>query len=222
MTRVAIISASAPRRDALRARAAGSGIAIVHTAASLDEIGDIDVDVLLVFGRELFLDAIDRAAENEDVAVVGLVSGAGAVAETQRATSASATQPGLVRGWALLPETATGPELHAAIAAADAGLAAFPVEWAADGDHGRTSDADATPLSFSPDEDAFGTESLTRREQDVLELLSLGLSNRRIAERLGISGHTVKFHVAAIYGKLGVSGRTAAVNRALRRGILKI
>jgi DNA-binding NarL/FixJ family response regulator len=65
-------------------------------------------------------------------------------------------------------------------------------------------------------------EPLTAREQDVLELLSVGLSNRRIAERLAISEHTVKFHVASIYGKLGVSGRTAAVNRALRRGILKI
>jgi two-component system nitrate/nitrite response regulator NarL len=56
----------------------------------------------------------------------------------------------------------------------------------------------------------------------VLELLSEGLSNRRIAERLGMSEHTAKFHVAAIYSKLDVSGRTAAVNRALRRGLIKI
>jgi len=65
-------------------------------------------------------------------------------------------------------------------------------------------------------------EPLTTREQDVLELLSLGLSNKRIAERLGISEHTVKFHVNAIYGKLGASTRTEAVNRALRRGLLRI
>jgi DNA-binding NarL/FixJ family response regulator len=63
---------------------------------------------------------------------------------------------------------------------------------------------------------------LTAREQEVLELLAAGLSNRRIAERLGISEHTVKFHVNAIYGKLDASSRTEAVNHALRRGLLRL
>jgi DNA-binding NarL/FixJ family response regulator len=65
-------------------------------------------------------------------------------------------------------------------------------------------------------------EALTTREHEVLELLADGLSNRRAAERLGISEHTVKFHVASIYGKLGASSRAEAIRRAARRGLITI
>jgi DNA-binding NarL/FixJ family response regulator len=65
-------------------------------------------------------------------------------------------------------------------------------------------------------------EPLTARERDVLEWLALGLSNRAIAGRLGISEHTVKFHVTSIYGKLGASTRTEAVRGALRRGLITL
>ena len=65
-------------------------------------------------------------------------------------------------------------------------------------------------------------EPLTSRERDVLEWLALGLSNRATAERLGISEHTVKFHVASIYGKLGASSRAEAVRRAARRGLITL
>src|SRR5918993_3254407 len=53
-------------------------------------------------------------------------------------------------------------------------------------------------------------EPLTPREIDVLELLAEGLPNKAIAERLGISAQTVKFHIASIFGKLAVSNRTEA------------
>jgi len=65
-------------------------------------------------------------------------------------------------------------------------------------------------------------EGLTAREIQVLELLSEGLSNKAIAGRLGISDQTVKFHVAAISGKLGASNRTDAVRRAIRRGLVTV
>jgi DNA-binding NarL/FixJ family response regulator len=65
-------------------------------------------------------------------------------------------------------------------------------------------------------------ESLTPREVEVLELLAEGLSNKAIAERLGISDQTVKFHVAAICGKLGAANRTDAVRRAIRRGLVSL
>jgi two-component system, NarL family, nitrate/nitrite response regulator NarL len=65
-------------------------------------------------------------------------------------------------------------------------------------------------------------ETLTAREREVLALLAEGLSNRGIADALGISGQTAKFHVAAIIGKLGASNRTDAVRRAVRRGLVTL
>ena len=66
------------------------------------------------------------------------------------------------------------------------------------------------------------TEPLTAREIQVLELLAEGLPNKAIAGRLGISDQTVKFHVAAISGKLGAANRTDAVRRAVRRGLIAL
>jgi DNA-binding NarL/FixJ family response regulator len=63
---------------------------------------------------------------------------------------------------------------------------------------------------------------LSPREQEVLALLSEGLSNRDVAQRLGISHHTAKFHVNAILDKLGATTRTEAVVLAARSGILSL
>jgi ATP/maltotriose-dependent transcriptional regulator MalT len=65
-------------------------------------------------------------------------------------------------------------------------------------------------------------EHLTTREHDVLALVADGLPNRDIASALAISEHTVKFHLASIFGKLGVSTRTEAVQRGLRLGVIDI
>ena len=65
-------------------------------------------------------------------------------------------------------------------------------------------------------------ESLTPREFEVLRLVAEGLHNREIAGRLGVTEHTVKFHLAAIFGKLGASTRTEAVRRGLSRGMIDI
>ena len=63
-------------------------------------------------------------------------------------------------------------------------------------------------------------EELTPREMDVLQLLAEGLPNKTVAFQLGISEHTVKFHVNAILGKLGAQSRTEAVVRATRLGLI--
>ena len=65
-------------------------------------------------------------------------------------------------------------------------------------------------------------EQLTPREHEVLVLVADGLRNRDVAARLGITEHTVKFHLAAIFGKLGVSSRTGAVRRALQLGLIAL
>jgi DNA-binding NarL/FixJ family response regulator len=73
-----------------------------------------------------------------------------------------------------------------------------------------------------PEEPLEVVEDLTPREVQVLELLAEGLPNKAIAGRLGISDQTVKFHVAAITGKLGAVNRTDAVRRAVRRGLISL
>jgi len=63
-------------------------------------------------------------------------------------------------------------------------------------------------------------EPLTEREQEILELIAAGLTNREIGEQLVISAETVKKHAGSIYGKLGVHSRTEAAARARELGLL--
>lgn len=63
-------------------------------------------------------------------------------------------------------------------------------------------------------------ESLTARELEVLRLLARGLRNKEIASRLFVSERTVNFHLANIYQKLNVSGRTEALSKAHEQGLL--
>jgi NarL family two-component system response regulator YdfI len=65
-------------------------------------------------------------------------------------------------------------------------------------------------------------ESLTPREIEVLRLLADGESNKIVAYRLGISEHTVKFHVTSIMAKLGAGSRTEAVTLGIRQGLILI
>jgi DNA-binding NarL/FixJ family response regulator len=63
-------------------------------------------------------------------------------------------------------------------------------------------------------------ETLTPRETEVLALVARGLTNAEIGRALFISETTVKTHLIRVFGKLGVSDRTAAVTTALERGLL--
>jgi len=63
-------------------------------------------------------------------------------------------------------------------------------------------------------------ETLTAREQEVLRLLARGLRNKEMAARLHVSERTINFHLANIYAKLNVSGRTEALSKALEQGLI--
>jgi len=67
-----------------------------------------------------------------------------------------------------------------------------------------------------------GGETLSQREQEVLNLMRQGFSNAEIGKLLGISRRTARAHVSAILRKLGASARTEAVTRGFEKGILKI
>lgn len=71
-------------------------------------------------------------------------------------------------------------------------------------------------------DDATPGISLTPREREVLGLLAHGKGNKEIAAAIGVTERTVKFHVSAIFTKLGVANRTEAVTRAVHAGLVKL
>jgi DNA-binding NarL/FixJ family response regulator len=78
----------------------------------------------------------------------------------------------------------------------------------------------ASRIPASARQIAPALDDLTPRELEVLRMLAEGLGNREMASRLGISDHTVKFHISSILDKLGASSRTEAVTMGIRMGII--
>ena len=105
------------------------------------------------------------------------------------------------RVWGALPADASAEELIASVHALSQGLIV--------GTPSLLLESESEPLERGP---------LTERESEVLGLLAKGLANKQIAAALGISEHTVKFHVSSIYTKLNVTNRTEAVRAGLRGG----
>jgi DNA-binding NarL/FixJ family response regulator len=116
-------------------------------------------------------------------------------------------------GFGMLSRDATREEVVAALVAAAAGLVAFQPRMMA------KLNAGTAPRAALDESIA---EPLTRRERDVLAQLARGATNRTIAARLGISEHTVKFHIGSILAKLGASTRTEAVSRGLQLGMVML
>lgn len=83
-----------------------------------------------------------------------------------------------------------------ALAHVSSGRAVMPAGW-----QSVPAESDRDPI-----------ETLSTREREVLELVAAGLQNREIAERLTISSNTVKFHLRAIYARLGVRNRVQAMH----------
>jgi len=117
-----------------------------------------------------------------------------------------------VRG--MLPRETSADEVVAAIGAAAAGLVTVHPAF--------VSVLAPAPAARPPSPPASHDATLTPREVEVLHMLAEGLGNKAIADRLGISEHTVKFHIGSIFGKLRVSSRTEAVTLGIRQGIIML
>ncbi len=107
----------------------------------------------------------------------------------------------------------------ASAAAADVRLVSAPAGAAS---ATRSRNAAAVPARPADNDGAVPTDAapavLSEREREVLQALSEGLSNAAIGVRLGISRSTVKFHLAAVFEKLGVHRRAEAVAMGIRHG----
>jgi DNA-binding NarL/FixJ family response regulator len=104
----------------------------------------------------------------------------------------------------VLRVNASSEQIAVALQAVVTGLCVFP----ADGPDGA--------------QDSTAPSILTARETEVLRMIAEGLANKEIAWRLGISDHTVKFHVSALLGKLGVSSRAEAISAGIRQGVIML
>jgi two-component system, NarL family, nitrate/nitrite response regulator NarL len=105
---------------------------------------------------------------------------------------------------AVLPRASAPAQIEAALRAAVAGL------------HVRVREDGFAPL------EEVSAPLLTPRELEVLRAIGEGLSNKEVARRFGISAHTVKFHLEAVFAKLDAGTRAEAVAKGLRRGLIEI
>lgn len=160
---------------------------------SLDEEHEADVVVTSASRASLFHTAtqLNNEIDSSSAAILLLGEEQPNVQEMKR----------MARVWGILPADSSAEELTAAVHALSQGLIV------------------GTPtLLFESESEPLERGPLTERESEVLALLARGLANKQIAVSLGISEHTVKFHVSSIYTKLNVTNRTEAVREGLRGG----
>lgn len=203
MIRVLVVARSELERAGLEALLASRGhVAVGGGSATLAEARRRLEDGVLQ-AVEVVLVLVERGAEPPRLAL-----GPDAVAG---APALVAVGDSLPRGWAVravragvravVPRTASADAIAAAVEGAAAGLVVLPADALAEVPQGTAarSAAPADPLSA--------------REAQILALLAEGLVNKQIAARLGISRHTVKTHLAALFHKLGVSPRSGKLLR---------
>ncbi len=201
MTQVVIAARSASTRSALRARIQSEGIHILEEEVrpSIDRSsGRLRPDVLVIGEPD------EVPARVEPGVAVVVVADDPDLPQRLRRTGAE--------GWAVVPSDAPADLLRVAITAVSHGMIMLPARLGPA--RARVDDDD--------EDDASDDEALTSRERQVLDGIASGLTNREIAARLGISDHTVKFHISTIYGKLGASTRTEAVRLAVHRGLVTL
>jgi DNA-binding NarL/FixJ family response regulator len=213
--RVLVAASSPVVRAGLEAVIAGAGgyelarAGGVHPRELADAAASTGADVLVVelaAGDDLPLPlAADAAVAIGGPAVVLLAERPGA------AWVADALRAGAL---AVLPRDARPEEITAAVDAAAAGLVVLPAALAVE--LASRSAEGPVPEPRLP----FADPGLTPREREVLELLARGMGNKGVARVLGISEHTVKAHVGAVFDKLGASTRAEAVAIGVRMGLL--
>ena len=180
-----------------------------------------------VIGEAAVLLGFDSLPSSADVLVIAAGPGDASAFQSTLTASASAGVLLLVedplpvgwehpqlhgRAWGLLPLDSSVEDLITAVRAISEGLFVG-------------SPSLIEPLLVSRqraggDEAELLVEPLTDREIEVLQLLAQGLANKQIAAALGISEHTVKFHVSSIYTRLGAASRTEAVRLGVRLGLI--
>jgi len=214
--RVLVASASSVVRAGLEALVKGSpALAFAGSARSAAGAGlarqveDVRPDVILVE-----LDARHEAALSELLALAAKPGSPGVVALIDHPLGAWVAEALRAGVRAILTREAQAEEIEAAVEAAAAGLVVL---------HPATVESLLARAAIVPrGEGEVEPGPLTPREVGVLAMIAEGLGNKAIAARLGISEHTVKFHVSSIFAKLGAASRTEAVKIGIRQGVVML
>jgi len=203
LIRVTIVSPNHALRVGLREMLSDRpGIKVVGEAAGLEDVNEQETEVLV-------LTSVSFARFSEI-----RTDSFGLLLLTDEIDDARGLVDSNPRAWGVISASATSDELAAAVHAVGEGL------WV--GAPGLVRGL----MRFMGGADSSGEESLieslTAREREVLQWMAEGLANKQIALKLGISEHTVKFHLSSLYAKLNVSSRTGAVKRGLGLGLISL
>ena len=174
---------------------------------ALAQFGHIQPDVVL-------LDLEPTLDESMSVALESMPVSSALVILTDDAEKFSALSDLRSGGRAILPRQARPEEMVAAIQGSLAGLVVIHPD-------ALESLVAATDVE-GPSEPDASDQLLTPREIEVLGMIAEGLGNKEIASKLGISDHTVKFHISSIFAKLGAANRADAVTRGIRQGLIMV
>jgi NarL family two-component system response regulator YdfI len=213
MIRVLIVASSSISQSGLenllRASTSLRVVGVLSDFGQLSEnVEELQPDVVIaeITGQDRTLpEEILKLSEETPVATVLLVDDA----NTERGLDAF--RNGMK---AVLPRNMSPAGIVAAVETVGAGLAVLLPEDLAN----LLREAIASHRAVSPPL----VEALTPREIEVLGMMVEGWGNKEISTRLGISEHTVKFHVASIMGKLNASSRTEAVTSGIRHGLIML
>jgi DNA-binding NarL/FixJ family response regulator len=213
MIRVAVAAPNPILRAGLREILQGAeDIAVVAESSGLDEISRPAAGAVAT-GADVIVIALASAARIDisRIALNGEASPA-ILALTNEPADLGALMSLPAPAWGILPPDAEVQEIVAAIHALNEGLIVGNPRLL------KPLTSRQNGLSFSPPEPL--AEPLTDREREVLQRIAQGLANKQIAAALGISEHTVKFHLSSIYTKLGATNRTEAVRLGTLQGII--
>jgi DNA-binding NarL/FixJ family response regulator len=192
-----------------------TGLHSILAQSGEDEVSVVEIAQAEVALWDFGVDATRALVRLRDIAAVGVpvVAVVGDASQLQPALSAGA------RGVVLRDQV--GPGIAAALAAVRSGLTVIDTALAST----LVPESNARKVERGPvphHKGKGGIGDLTERERQVVALLAEGLSNKLVADRLGISDHTAKFHVNGVMAKLGASTRTEAVVEAVRRGLVTL
>ena len=202
MIRVTIVSSNHALRVGLREMLGNQpDIKVVGETTDLESVNEVETEVVI-------LASVSSARLEEDKSTYGILFLTDDVEDVRKMLNSTS------RAWGVLSTNASDDELAAAVHAVAEGLwvGAPGLVKSLIRLNGRRESSSEDPL----------IEPLTAREMEVIQLMAQGLANKQIALTLGISEHTVKFHLSSLYAKLNSTSRTEAVKRGIELGLISL